>query len=275
MFSDSLSPEVCERLAHAVAIAREAGKFTLQFFRREGVEVDRKDDGSPVTAADRGAEELLRRRISERFPADGILGEEFGDTPGTSDFRWVLDPIDGTKSFIHGVPLFTTLVAVLRGQSHDAEPLLGVIYAPATGEMVYAARGGGCWSASDGASPTVARVSDTQRMADGLFLFTEMDFFAKGRPRDATDVCLALQKKSGLVRAWGDAYGYLLVATGRAEAMVDPQLNLWDAAALQPIIEEAGGHFVDWQGNATIYTGDGIGTNGRVTDEVLAVTRGR
>jgi fructose-1,6-bisphosphatase/inositol monophosphatase family enzyme len=104
---------------------------------------------------------------------------------------------------------------------------------------------------------------------------TEVATFANGRTRDAVDVFLALERKAGLVRAWGDGYGYLLVATGRADAMVDPQLNLWDSAPLQPIIEEAGGHFVDWQGNATVHTGDGIGTNGRVTEEVLAITRGR
>ena len=275
MIEDSLAPEINDRLRHAVAIAREAGQFTLQFFRQSGVQIDRKADGSPVTVADRGAEELLRRRISEIFPADAILGEEFGEQPGTSGFRWVLDPIDGTKSFIHGVPLYTTLVAVIRDEPEGAKPLLGVIHAPATGEMAYAASGAGAWFALEGQSPTPARVSTTPRLEEGLFLTSEIASFAKGRPRDATDVFLSLQSTARLARTWGDAYGYMLVATGRAEAMVDPQMNLWDAAALQPIIEEAGGHFFDWQGNATVYSGDAIATNGRVTEEVLSITRGR
>lgn len=275
MNSDSLAPEVRERLRHAVQIAREAGQFTLEFFRRADVQVDRKLDGSPVTAADRGAEEFLRHRIAEVFPTDAILGEEFGDKPGSSGFRWVLDPIDGTKSFIHGVPLYTTLVAIIRDDPGEAEPILGVIYAPATSEMVYAARGGGCWFAIDNLPPTPARVSSIERLADGLFLTSEVASFATGRLRDAIDVFLALQGRARLARTWGDAYGYLLIATGRAEAMIDPQMNLWDAAALQPIIEEAGGHFVDWQGNATVHSGDAVATNGRITEEILALTRGR
>jgi histidinol phosphatase-like enzyme (inositol monophosphatase family) len=270
MISETLPTEVRERLRHAVTIAREAGQLTLHFFRGT-VQVDRKQDGSPVTVADRKGEELLRRRISEVFPNDAILGEEFGDQPGDSGFRWVLDPIDGTKSFIHGVPLFTTLVAVLQG----TEPALGIIYAPAAGEMVYAACGGGCWLALDGRPAVPARVSNTPSLAESLMVTSEVATFAKGRANDTVDVFLSLERKAGLVRGWGDGYGYLLVATGRAEVMVDPQLNLWDAAPLKPIIEEAGGHFVDWQGNATVYSGDGIGTNGRVTDEVLAITRGR
>jgi histidinol-phosphatase len=275
MISDSLAPEVRDRLRHAVTITREAGEFTLRYFRQKGVQIAHKVDGSPVTEADQGAEKLLRKRISELFPDDAILGEEFGDQPGTSGYRWVLDPIDGTKSFIHGVPLYTNLVAVLRGALNDAEPLLGVINAPAAGEMVYAARGGGCWFTLNDESPVPARVSTTDRLANGLFVTTEVPTFTSARQRDALDVYLAIQNKAGIVRAWGDGYGYLLVATGRAEVIVDPVLNLWDAAALQPVIEEAGGHFVDWQGNATVYTGDAVATNGRVTDEVLAITRGR
>jgi len=272
---NSPPPEIVDRLRHAVEIAREAGKLTLEFFRRDGVSVDRKADGSPVTAADRGAEEMLRQRIAEKFPQDAILGEEFGEQPGTSGYRWVLDPIDGTKSFIHGVPLYTTLVGVIRDEPRDAAPLLGVIYAPATGELVYAALGGGCWQANDD-SPTIpARVSTTDRLDKGLFLTTEIRSFTTGRQRDAIDVFLSLQSKARLTRTWGDAYGYLLVATGRAEVMIDPEMNLWDAAAIQPIIEEAGGQFVDWQGIPTIHSGAGIATNGLVTDEVLKQTRGR
>src|SRR5690606_3368373 len=133
MPSDSAAADTSARLRHAIEIAREAGQLTLKFFRQGGVQVDRKADGSPVTAADRGAEELLRRRITEKFPQDAILGEEFGEQTGTAGYRWVLDPIDGTKSFIHGVPLYTTLVAVIRDEPRDATPVLGVVYAHATG----------------------------------------------------------------------------------------------------------------------------------------------
>src|SRR3954467_10840415 len=131
--------ETAERLIFAVEIAREAGEVALRYFRRRDLAVERKADQSPVTIADRSAEELLRKRIGERFGEDSIIGEELGEQAGGSAFQWVLDPIDGTKSFIHGVPLFTTLVAVLQND----EPVIGVIHAPAVGETVYAAKGSG------------------------------------------------------------------------------------------------------------------------------------
>src|SRR6476469_1191640 len=133
--------ENAKRLQFAVEIAREAGELTLRYFRRADVAVETKADDSPVTIADRSAEELLRQRIGERFPRDAIIGEEFGEQTGQSGFQWILDPIDGTKSFIHGVPLYTTLVAVLEND----EPRIGVIHAPAVGETAYAAVGSGCW----------------------------------------------------------------------------------------------------------------------------------
>jgi histidinol-phosphatase len=262
---------ILRRLEFAVEIAREAGGITLEHFRQHDLQVERKADNSPVTIADRRAEELLRRRIAERFSEDGIVGEEMGTTDGTSGYQWVLDPIDGTKSFIHGIPLYTTLVAVL----HENEPRLGVIHAPAAAETVYAASGQGCWYiAMHGAKPQVARVSKVPRLADCLLVTTEVAGFSTHREPDAINVFFKLQKQVRLVRTWGDGYGYLMVATGRAEAMIDPVVNVWDAAPLQPIIEEAGGTFCDWQGRATIHTGDAVATNGLVTDEILAVTRG-
>ena len=263
--------KIAERLEFAVAVAREAGDVTLRYFRRDNLEIERKADGTPVTIADRTAEELLRKRIAAQFPDDAILGEEFGLSVGTSGYRWVLDPIDGTKSYIHGVPLYTTLVAVLR---HD-KPCLGVIHAPALCETVYASGGSGCWHISrSGDAPRRARVSTVSRLADGLFLTTEIRTFAEGRPRDATEVFRRLEWTSGHTQIWGDGYGYLMVATGRAEVMVDPQLSAWDIASLQPVIEEAGGSFTDWQGNATIHSREAIATNGLVRDEVLTITRG-
>jgi fructose-1,6-bisphosphatase/inositol monophosphatase family enzyme len=282
------------RLEWAVQIAREAGNSTLRYFRQADLRIEQKADDSPVTAADREAEQLLRRRIAERFPHDAILGEELGGSDGTSGFQWVLDPIDGTKSFIHGVPLYTTLVAVLeQGQesgkkdqtrvadldrllsTHNSRPCIGVIDAPATGETVYAASGQCCWYlAARSAEPKAARVSTTSRLRDGTLLTSDTAGFATARRRDATEAWLALQREARMTRTWGDGYGYLLVATGRAEVMIDPIMNLWDAATLQPILEEAGGQFTDWQGVPTVHSGEGLATNGLVADEVLAVVQG-
>jgi len=262
--------DISQRLDFAVAIACEAGELTLRYFRRDDLAVDRKADQSPVTIADRSAEELLRERIGKRYPNDGIIGEEFGTVAGTSGYQWILDPIDGTKSFIHGVPLYTTLIAVLR----ENEPQLGVVHAPAVAETVYAAKGGGCWHLSGaGAKPRAARVSTVSKLSESLLVTTEIASFTTHRKVDALDVFVKLQRAARLARTWGDGYGYLMVATGRAEVMVDPVVNIWDAAPLQTIIEEAGGHFVDWRGNATIHAGEAIATNGLVTEEVLAFTR--
>jgi histidinol phosphatase-like enzyme (inositol monophosphatase family) len=262
--------DISDRLQFAVEIAREAGEVTLRYFRRPDLAVESKADRSPVTIADRAAEQLLRERIAKRFPDDGIVGEEFGTTSGTSGYDWALDPIDGTKSFVHGVPLYTTLVAVLR----DARPRAGVIHAAAAGEMVYAAMGGGCWYIDkSGAQPSQAHVSKVPRLSDSLLLTTEIRTFAEGRARDAMGVFERLEQSARLTRTWGDGYGYLMVATGRAEVMVDPELDLWDLAALQPVIEEAGGTFTDWQGRATVHSREAIATNGLVCNEVLAITR--
>lgn len=266
----SPDPRIAQRLELAVQIAREAGDITLRYFRTDGLHVERKADMSPVTVADREAEQWLRAQIGRSFPADGIVGEEFGTTSGTSGYQWILDPIDGTKSFIHGVPLYTTLVAVLCNN----EPCLGVVHAPAVGETVYAASGGGCWHVCQrDLPPKPALVSKIARLNESLLVTTEIASFTRNRKKDALEAFVKLQRAAQLARTWGDGYGYLMVATGRAEVMIDPVVNLWDAAPLQTILEEAGGHFVDWRGNPTIHAGEAIATNGLVTDEVLAITR--
>jgi histidinol phosphatase-like enzyme (inositol monophosphatase family) len=254
------------QLEFAITIAREAGAITLEHFRQEGLAVDRKSDDSPVTIADRLAEQHLRKRIREAYPADGIVGEEFPETAGTSGRRWILDPIDGTKSFIHGVPLYGTLVAV----EQEGEGAAGVILIPALDECVYAARGQGAWYIRGSASPQRARVSDCSRLGEGLFLTSEVACFAEAGRHEAYE---RLHAAARLTRTWGDCYGFLLVATGRAEVMIDASMSLWDAAALQPIIEGAGGSFTDWQGKPTIQSGEAVATNGRIRDEVLAITR--
>jgi histidinol phosphatase-like enzyme (inositol monophosphatase family) len=258
--------DLAAKLNFAVAIAREAGQLTLDYFQQTTLQVDRKADRSPVTAADRAAEQLLRKRIAEQYPDDGIVGEEFGESPGRSGQRWILDPIDGTKSFICGVPLYGTLIGLER----EGQSILGVIYAPALEECVYAARGQGAWYVKGNGQPRPARVSQRRSLAEGTFLTSQVDSF---EARGAGEAFRRLQTAAYITRTWGDCYGYLLIATGRAEAMVDPVMNLWDAAALQPILEEAGGAYTDWQGAPTIHHGEGVGANPHVLPEVLAVLK--
>lgn len=262
-------PATQARLDLAVSSARAAGAITLQWFRQAALTVERKGDGSPVTAADRAAESLLREQIAAQFPDDAILGEEFGEKTGASAYRWVLDPIDGTKSFISGVPLYTTLVAVLK----DDQPLVGVIYSPATNEIVYAAAGGQTWYENGDGHSVPARVSQTERLAEATFVTTELTTFDKVGEKGSRGVYNQLEKACRLSRTWGDAYGYMLVATGRADVMIDPEMNLWDAAALQPIIEGAGGHYSDWQGRPSVHSGNAVATNPKLAGLVLSITR--
>jgi len=243
-------------LEFAVDVAWRAGRSTLARFQA-GTDIEWKRDGSPVTAADREAEKLMRQRIEQQFPTDGILGEEFAATRPESARRWILDPIDGTRSFIHGVPLYGTLVALEeRGQ-----PLLGVICLPALEETVAAALGEGCWW-----NGRRARVSATSVLAEALVLTTS------ARPMNGAfgarwqHLCQQVQT----CRTWGDCYGYALVATGRAEAMIDPRLAVWDAAAVLPIIAEAGGLTTDFQGRVRHDGGNLIATNAMLADDIRA-----
>jgi histidinol phosphatase-like enzyme (inositol monophosphatase family) len=259
--------ELSARLDLALAAVREAGQLTLSYFSRSDLAVELKADDSPVTVADRQAEELLRARVGAKFPNDAILGEEFPERPGTSGYRWILDPIDGTKSFIHGVPLYGTLVGV----EFQQRSVVGVIAMPALDECVYAAVGQGAWHVRHGGPPVRARVSESTRLAEALFC-TSDDTHWRGLGRQA--VLDRLQAAVRLSRTWGDCYGYLLVATGRAELMVDPAMSVWDAAALQPVLEEAGGTFTNWRGEPTIHSGEGIATNGKILSEVLSLVGG-
>jgi histidinol-phosphatase len=264
--STSLATEVTRRLELAISAGKEAGRLTLRYFQQDNFEVERKSDTSPVTIADRSAEQLLRERIAAAFERDGIIGEEFGTSAGTSGFNWILDPIDGTKSFISGVPLYGTMVAV----EHERRALVGFVYIPGLNEGVFASAGQGCRHFRGDEQPRSCRVSKKTRLADSLFVTSQVDTFAK---RGAMVTFEALQKAAYITRTWGDCYGYLLVATGRAELMVDPILNVWDAAAVQPIVEEAGGTFTDWKGSSTIHAGEAVATNGLIRDEVLRLLR--
>jgi histidinol phosphatase-like enzyme (inositol monophosphatase family) len=258
--------DLSRRLEIGLAAAREAGRLTLGYFQRSDLAVERKQDASPVTIADRQAELLLRQRFSAAFPDDAILGEEFPERPGSSGYRWIVDPIDGTKSFIHGVPLYGTLI----GLEYQTRSVLGIIVLPALDECLYATTGQGAWHVRGDQPPVRAHVSDRATLAESLFCTSETGSFGK---RGAAAVYDQLQAVARLARTWGDCYGYYLVATGRAEVMVDPIMSVWDAAALQPIMEEAGGTFTDWQGRPTIHSGEGLATNGHVLDEVLPYLR--
>jgi len=242
-------------LEAVVELARVAGDFAMSHYGRT-LTVDVKRDGSPVTIADRGAEERARAWIEKRFPDDGILGEEFGDVRPTAQRRWILDPIDGTKSFIRRVPLWGTLVAVTEGES----VLAGCAYFPAVAETVAAAAGEGCfWNG------TRCNVSSTATIAESTIAITDERF--EERPERAR-AWRRLASQASVSRTWGDCYGYLLLATGRADVMVDDVVAPWDAAALYPIVTEAGGSFTDWRGTATAFGGDIIATNSALAKPV-------
>ncbi|TVP42382.1 MAG: inositol monophosphatase family protein [Gemmatimonadales bacterium] len=245
----------------ALALAHAAGEVTLAHFGAR-VPDEAKADGSPVTRADREAETLLRRRIRERFPDHGILGEEFGEETGTAPVRWILDPIDGTRSFMRGVPLY----GVLIGIEVEGEPVVGVAHFPALGETVSAARGQGCrWQEGE------ASVNDVEDLSRAVVLTSDSEMTRTSR------LCpgwLDLLSEVDYLRSWGDAYGHALVATGRAEIMIDSVLSPWDAAPLLTILEEAGGRFTDLRGGTGIEGGSGLSTNGRLHDRVLALLAG-
>ncbi len=254
------------RFAEVRHLVTEAGQSTLTRFRTDDLIVQRKADRSPVTEADRQAELLLREAIGRRFPDDAFLGEEFGEVTGTSGYRWIVDPIDGTKSFIAGVPLFGTMI----GLEFEGQALIGAIYVAALDEGVFAARGRGCWHFHGDRDPIRTSVSKTRELADAIFVTSEVKTFDLRQSRAAYE---QLERACFVTRTWGDCYGYLLVATGRADLMIDPVMNVWDAAAVQPILEEAGGTFTDWEGLPTIHGGEGIGTTPWLLEQVLTTTR--
>ena len=249
-----------ELLDFAVELARGAGDITLKYFRNRP-ETTTKSDGSYVTIADREAEAYLRRQIAERYPDDGIVGEEEGESQGRSGRRWIVDPIEGTFAFVHGVPFY----GVLIGLEVDGELTVGVVNVPALGEIVSAAKGVGCFLNGE---PT--RVSNTARLEDALLLCTDFSSCARYGFGSAAELLQARAKTS---RTWGDCYGYVLVATGRADVMLDPVMNLWDCAALLPIVEEAGGTFTDWRGVPTAAGNNSIATNGLLFAEVMEELR--
>jgi histidinol-phosphatase len=249
-------PEDLLRVARRAA--RSGGRRTLEGFGGR-IRAERKPDGSPVTEFDRASESEIRRTIRRVFPHHVIVGEEAGTTGTDRSVRWIIDPIDGTKSFIHGVPLY----AVLVGAEVERRPTVGVIHLPALDETVEAATGLGCrWNGRP------ARVSDVTKLADATLVTSSVRGLEdRGVP------FRRLAARTRTQRGWGDGYGYALVATGRADAMVDSGMRVWDSAPMLPILVEAGGRFTDWRGRATIHGVDGVGSNGRLHRDLLRLLR--
>jgi histidinol phosphatase-like enzyme (inositol monophosphatase family) len=251
------------RLEVALDASWRAGKITLEYFQT-GVQVELKSDRSPVTVADRRAEEEIRRWLARYFPDDAVVGEEGGATAvAGAKATWYIDPIDGTKAFLCGVPFYGTLLAY----EMNGKVVLGIAHFPALSETVWAVQNGGCyWNGRR------ARVSEVKKLEDAVMLTTDFYRMETRGYRAALD---RLCRATKLQRTWGDAYGHILVATGRAEIMIDPKMAVWDNGPLLPILEEAGGRFTDWQGNATIHSDNAFSTNGHLHAVVQQILNGK
>lgn len=245
-------------LSFATDLAVEAGKITMKYFRKDFT-VEYKADASPVTIADRETELFIRAAIQKRFPDHGLIGEEHGEVNAGAEWRWTIDPIDGTTAFIHGIPLYT----VLLGLQHKGRSVLGVIHNPALDETAAAADGCGC--TFNGRPCSVSKVADFSK---ARVMVTDVAELTRRRPRFTA----ALMPQAQICRGWGDAYGYLLVASGRAEISLDPILHLWDAVPLQPVIEQAGGRYTDFSGAAVAGT-CGLASNGLLHDRLLELAK--
>jgi histidinol phosphatase-like enzyme (inositol monophosphatase family) len=245
----------------AAEVARLAGDVAHGYFQR-AVALETKADGSPVTAADRAAETTAREWIARRFAGDRVVGEEFGETAASSERAWFIDPIDGTRTFVRGVPLWGTLVGI----AVDGEVIAGAAYFPALNELLHAGIGAGCWW-----NGTRARVSTISALEDAAVVTTDEQF--RVAP-ECVERWRDLASRASISRTWGDCYGYLLVATGRAEVMADGRLSSWDAAPFFPAIREAGGVLTDWSGAPTPFTGNAIATNSALATTVRDILVG-
>ena len=256
-------------LTFARQLAYRAGRITLSYYNK-GIQYDVKSDESPVTAADRATEEFIRGEIEKTYPSHAIVGEEFGNSPSPraplpkgegKAFRWIVDPIDGTKSFLKGVPFYSVLIALeIEGKSR-----VGAVCFPALDEILYAADGLGAWW-----NGKRARVSDVNDLKRAVFCYTSWSGF---RTKKRLDVFQNMHKECFFGRGWSDAYGYHMVATGRAEIMLDPGIKIWDVAPFPPIFREAGGWFGSWSGKEGHTHGEGIAVNGALKNKVLKMMR--
>jgi histidinol phosphatase-like enzyme (inositol monophosphatase family) len=242
----------------AVDLARQAGELSLRWFRHADLQVDRKGDGTPVTEADRAVERLIRTYLAEAHPDDGIVGEEEAAVESASGRTWIIDPIDGTKAFTRGVPLYANLLAL----EDSFGSAVGVVNIPALGQMVWAGRGRGCWLNGQRCS-----VSDHSGL-DGAYVSSS------AYENWDEDALLAVRRSGASMRTWGDGYGYLLVATGAIDAMVDPSAERYDLAPMPVILAEAGGAFTDLAGRPTSTGGSAVATNGHLHASLLACLAG-
>lgn len=243
-------------LAAAVDAARAAGDIALEYFHG-GFDVTLKPDRTPVTQADQEAERAIVEILRAAFPDHGVLGEEFG-SHGSAELRWIIDPIDGTKSFVRGIPFFATLI----GLEEDGEVTAGVVHAPATGELLYAARGEGAFDEHG----KRLRVSDVARLAQSMVSLGGLQIFRREGWWQALE---RLVEATARQRGYGDYLGSTAVIRGWSEAMLELDVKPWDLAALKILVEEAGGRMTDFAGEATIYGGSAVVTNGRIHDQVL------
>ena len=241
----------------AIEAAQQAGKLAFSYFEH-ALEVERKSDDSPVTIADRSAEERIRTLVSRFFPNDGFLGEEFGDQEGSSGYRWIIDPIDGTKSFIRHNPIWATLI----GLEYQGEQIGGVVYIPTFGQTFHALRGDGAYR-----DARRIRVSDISELSQSVMAYSSMGWFTRA---GKAEVFHRLYSATARQRGYGDFYGFVLVAQGSCDLMIEHGVHAWDVAATKVLVEEAGGRFTDWNGVPTIHTPDVLASNGRLHETVLS-----
>jgi len=255
-----MNPEWRARYELAIDAAHRAGKLALSYYEN-AVAVEWKGDASPVTVADRNAEQLIRGIVGQVFPNDGFLGEEFGDQPGTSGWRWIIDPIDGTRSFVRGVPVWATLVGVEYG----GQTVIGVTYVPTTDETFHACQGNGAYR-----DAKRIRVSDVTDLKDAILVYSSLNWFIR---QGRLDDFLRLYSATGRQRGYGDYWGFVLVAQGACDLMVEHGVHAWDVAATKILVEEAGGVFTDWDGTPTIHRPDVIATNGKLHEAARNLLR--
>ncbi|MGE3807755.1 MAG: inositol monophosphatase [Gemmataceae bacterium] len=257
-----MNPEWKNRYELAIDAARQAGKLALQYYPDADSaafarSIEWKEDMSPVTRADREAEHHLRTTLLGAFPADGFLGEESGDTPGSSGFRWIIDPVDGTRSFVRGIPLWGTLV----GLEYQQECIAGVICVPCFDHTYHALRGAGAFRDNQ-----KIHVSNVDQLHKSLIFYSGINWFARAGKWDGFwNLAMKCDRQRGL----GDFYGFVLVAQGSGELMVDHGVHIWDVAAIKPLIEEAGGRFSDWDGQPRVDRIDCVASNGLLHEEAL------
>jgi histidinol phosphatase-like enzyme (inositol monophosphatase family) len=254
-------------LEFAVRTARAAGELTMRWFQSDELVADGKQDGSPVTQADREAEQFVRDEVAKAFPGDGVIGEEFPALESTNGRTWVVDPIDGTRSFVQGVPLFGTMLALMV----EGEPTVGTIAMSGLDECVAAQTGHGCWWWKPGAAaPVRTKVSDHAELRGSVAVSTSFEYYKEPRHKRAWS---KLNDLGVVTRGWSDCYGFVLLATGRADAIIEPGVKLWDIASVPPIIGEAGGVWTDIDGNHDLHAGSIVASNGQFHAALIETIR--